>query len=208
MARFHFPEWTNKLARWLLILVAAAPIYLIAIIAYGVSPQAIRIGYQPRQPLPYSHALHVDELGIDCRYCHDGVDRSARAALPTATSCMNCHTGIRPDSVNLRLLAAESIAWIRVYDLPDYVFFDHSAHVSRGVGCEACHGRVDQMEQVFQATSMNMQFCLVCHNAPTPFLRPPDQVAVMGYVAPAGLGAKLAAARNINPPINCSTCHR
>jgi hypothetical protein len=208
MARYHFPEWTNKLTKWVLILVAAAPIYLIAMIAYGVSPQAIRIGYQPRQPLPYSHALHVGELGIDCRYCHDSVDRSSRAALPTAASCMNCHTGIRPDSINLRPLSAESIAWVRVYDLPDYVFFDHSAHVTRGVGCEACHGRVDRMEQVFQATSMTMQFCLVCHNAPAPFLRPPDQVTVMGYVAPAGLGARLLAARNINPPINCSTCHR
>ncbi len=208
MTRFHFPEWTNRLTKWVLLLVAGAPIYLIALVAYGVAPQAIRIGYQPVQPLPYSHALHAGELGMDCRYCHDAVERSPRAAIPPAASCLRCHDGIWPDSVNIAPLRAPEIRWVRVYDLPDYVYFDHSAHVTRGIGCESCHGRVDQMEQVYQATAMTMQFCVACHNAPEPFLRPPSEVTTMGYVAPPGLGARLRAERNINPPINCSTCHR
>ena len=208
MTRFHFPEWTNRMTKWVLLLVAAAPIYLIALVAYGVAPQAIRIGYQPVQPIPYSHALHAGELGMDCRYCHDAVERSPRAAIPPARSCLRCHDGIWPDSVNIAPLRAPEIQWVRVYDLPDYVFFDHSAHVTRGVGCESCHGRVDQMERVYQATAMTMEFCLACHNSPEPSLRRPADVTLMGYVAPPGLGAKLRAERDLDPPTNCSTCHR
>jgi len=216
MSRFLFPEWTDKFTRWVVLLLLGAPVYLIALVAYGVSPEAIRIGYQPVQPLPYSHAVHVGELGMDCRYCHNTVERANHAAVPAASVCMNCHTGIWPESTNLlpvreAAAGAAPVEWVRVHDLPDYVYFDHSAHVTRGVGCESCHGRIDHMEVVFQAKALTMQFCLNCHNAPDAQLRDPADVTVMGFrVAgdPTELGRELRAARKINPPVNCSTCHR
>jgi len=216
MSRFQFPEWTDKFTRWVVLLVLGAPIYLVGLVAYGVSPEAIRIGYQPVQPVPYSHAVHVGQLGLDCRYCHNTVEQSNHAAVPSASVCMNCHTGIWPNSPNLlpvreAAAGAAPLKWVRVHDLPDYVYFDHSAHVTRGVGCESCHGRVDQMEEVFQATSLTMIFCLDCHNAPDKQLRDPADATVMGFAPPgdrAELGRQLRAQNNINPPINCSTCHR
>jgi hypothetical protein len=208
MARFCFPEWTNRLTRWVLLGVVGAPIYLIALVAYGVAPATLRVGYQPVQPIPYSHALHAGELGIDCRYCHGAAERSPRAAIPTAASCLRCHDGIRPDSVNLAPLRAPGLRWVRVHDLPDYVAFDHRVHLARGVGCETCHGRADRMERVYQATALTMAWCLDCHRAPASSLRPPAEVAVMGYVAPPGLGDALRTELAIDPPTNCSTCHR
>jgi hypothetical protein len=167
--------------------------------------------------VPYSHALHVGELGLDCRYCHSTVEKSAKAAVPPAATCMNCHAGIRDDSKKL-LPVRESFAngttvdWVRVHDLPDYVYFNHSAHVTRGVGCESCHGRVDQMEKVYQVQPLTMGWCLDCHRAPEQHLRPRSEVTTMGY-QPAGgdqleLGRKLRTENQINPPTNCSTCHR
>ncbi len=216
MSRFQFPEWTDKFTKWVVLLVLGAPVYLVALVAYGVTPETIRIGYQPVQPVPYSHAVHVGQLGMDCRYCHNTVEKSNHAAVPAASVCMNCHTGIWPNSVNLLPVreaasGGKPLEWVRVHDLPDYVYFDHSAHVNRGVGCESCHGRIDQMVEVFQAKALTMQFCLDCHNAPDVQLRDPADVTVMGYSPPgdaAELGRELRARNNINPPVNCSTCHR
>nr|WP_199351142.1 cytochrome c3 family protein [Haliangium ochraceum] len=196
-------------------LVIGAPVYIVALAAYGVEPEAIRIGYQPEQPVPYSHALHVGELGMDCRYCHNTVDRAAHAAIPPSATCMNCHTGIHPDSPRL-LPVRESfsqetpLSWVRVHDLPDYVYFNHSAHVTRGVGCVSCHGRVDLMTEVYQAESLNMEWCLSCHRDPTPHLRPPDQVTNMNYEVEdqRAVGLELAKQNSILPPTDCSTCHR
>lgn len=216
MARFLFPEWTESFKKWVLLLLGGGPVYLIALIAYGVTPEAIRIGYMPEQPVPYDHAVHVGELGLDCRYCHSTVEKSPHAAIPPAETCMNCHEGIRGDSPKL-LPIRESVAtgqpvrWVRVHDLPDYVFFDHSAHVTRGVGCESCHGRIDQMEVVWQHEPLTMGWCLDCHREPERHLRPVTEVTTMGY-EPAGdqleLGRRLRADNHINPPVNCSTCHR
>ena len=215
MSRFLFPEWTDKFKRYVALLALGAPVYLIALVAYGVSPEAIRIGYQPEQPVPYSHALHVGELGLDCRYCHNTVEESAHAAIPPASTCMNCHFGIRPESKLLTPIRdayarGTPVEWTRVHDLPDYVFFNHSAHVTRGVGCESCHGRVDHMVEVYQAKALTMEWCLDCHTNPEPHLRPPEKATVMGYLEQENRpdGAKLREERNINPPINCSTCHR
>jgi hypothetical protein len=215
MSRFLFPEWTDKFKKLVALLALGGPVYLVALVAYGVTPETIRIGYQPDQPVPYSHALHVGELGMDCRYCHNTVERSGHAAIPPAATCMNCHFAIRHDSTNLTLVReafskGTPIEWVRVNDLPDYVYFDHSAHVTRGIGCESCHGRVDQMEKVFQAKPLTMEWCIACHKNPEPNLRPVDKVTVMGYgdLENRPDGAELRKQNNINPPTNCSTCHR
>src|SRR5690606_6482851 len=135
MARFEFPEWTESFKKWVLLLMAGGPVYLLALWAYGLRPEAIRIGYQPEQPVPYSHALHVGELGLDCRYCHTTVEKSAHAAVPPAQFCMNCHEKVRADSAVLQPIresfaSGQPVEWVRVHDLPDYVFFNHSAHVT------------------------------------------------------------------------------
>ncbi len=208
MARLIFPEWTETLKKWISLLALGAPVYLVLLIMYGVKPAAIRIGYQPEQPVPYSHALHAGELGLDCRYCHSTVDRGAKAAVPPAGTCMNCHQSVLPQSEKLvpvrrAFAAGEPLAWTRVTDLPDYVYFNHSAHVNAGVGCESCHGRVDQMVKVFQAAPLTMEWCLACHRNPTPNLRDPKNVTKMGYKPAAG-----EARKDVRPPLNCSTCHR
>jgi hypothetical protein len=213
MSRFTFPEWTETLKKWISLLVLGAPVYLVILVGYGVTPQAIRIGYQPTQPVPYSHALHAGELGIDCRYCHSTVERAAEAAIPPAEVCMNCHATVKPESpllLPIREAYAENkpVAWTRVTDVPDYVYFNHEAHVNAAVGCESCHGRVDQMVKVFQAQSLTMQWCLDCHRNPEPHLRKRENVTQMGYVAPPAERTAVLEKNRVRPPTNCSTCHR
>src|SRR5687768_5597316 len=149
MSRIIFPEWTQTLRKWVGLLALGAPVFLVALVGLITqAPETLKIGYQPDQPVPYSHALHVGELGMDCRYCHNTVERSAKAAVPPAATCMNCHSQVLPEDPRLlpvRQAYAENtpLRWVRVHDLPDYVYFNHSAHVTRGVGCETCHGRID-----------------------------------------------------------------
>jgi hypothetical protein len=213
MARFIFPEWTDTLKKWVNLLVLGAPVYLVALVAYAVTPEAIRLGYQPDQPVPYSHALHAGELGMDCRYCHTTVERAAKAAVPVAATCMNCHTSVLPNSekllpVRLAYSENEPVRWTRVHDLPDYVYFNHQAHVNAAVGCESCHGRVDQMVKVYQVAPLTMGWCIACHRDPAPNLRLPENVTKMGYEPAPGEGEAVLKKNNINPPLNCSTCHR
>jgi hypothetical protein len=221
MSRFTFPEWTEALKKWINLLALGAPVYLVFIIWYGVSPEAIRIGYQPVQPVPYSHALHAGELGMDCRYCHSTVERAPKAAIPPAATCMNCHSQVKKDSDKLIPIReafaenGESVRWTRVHNLPDYVYFNHQAHVNAAIGCESCHGRIDQMVQVFQAKPLTMGWCIECHKDPTPYLRNPENVTKMGYDDPQstphrepGEGDKVFAQNSIHPSIMCSTCHR
>jgi len=220
MSRFEFPEWTETLKKWINLLVLGGPVYLIVLIAYGVTPEAIRIGYQPVQPVPYSHALHAGELGIDCRYCHTTVERAAKAAVPPATTCMNCHSQVKKDSDKLAPIRAafaenEPVKWVRVHDLPDYVYFNHQAHVNAAVGCETCHGRIDQMVQVYQAKPLTMEWCINCHKDPTPYLREPENVTKMGYDDPTSVphrqdneGTTIQKRNNVKPTTFCSTCHR
>jgi menaquinone reductase, multiheme cytochrome c subunit len=213
MQRFIFPEWTETLKKWISVLAMGAPVYLVLLIMYGVTPEAIRIGYQPDQPVPYSHALHAGELGLDCRYCHSTVERAAKAAIPPAATCMNCHTSVKKDSEALQPIRQsfaenDPVKWVRVHDVPDYVFFNHQAHVNAAVGCESCHGRVDQMVKVFQAKPLTMEWCLDCHRNPTPHLRDIENLTKMGYEQQPGEGERVLKANNVNPPTNCSTCHR
>lgn len=217
MKPFVFPRWANKTRDIAGVVLGVAPIYLTALVWYGFSPKTVDAGYMPEQPVPYSHALHAGEIGMDCRYCHNTVEQAAHAAIPATETCMNCHQRIRTTSPKLEPVrrsyeTGRSVEWIKVHDLPDYVYFNHSAHVTRGVGCVSCHGRVDLMEEVYQKEPLSMGWCLNCHRAPEVNLRPPDQVTNMTWTAPGGdafaYGKQLREKNNINPPTDCSTCHR
>lgn len=192
--------------------------YVGSLILFGFSPQATDVGYQPQQPVPYSHALHPGKLGIDCRYCHTTVESSSQASVPPTQTCIGCHTNIRSTSPLLEVVRQSAkdglpVKWVRVHDLPDYAYFNHSAHVRRGVGCVECHGRVDRMDVVYQDQMLSMQWCLDCHRNPDARIRPPEFVTQMDWQPPDGedraaYGAKLRKQNNINPSTDCSTCHR
>ena len=197
-------------------MLAIVPVYLIFLLYYGGNPRTLAVGYQPEQPVPYSHALHAGELGIDCRYCHNTVEAAAFAAVPPTATCMNCHATIATDSDKLVLVrqsaaGGEPIHWQKVHDLPDFVYFNHSAHVARGVGCVSCHGRVDKMERVYQAEKLSMGWCLDCHRQPEKHLRPQQFITDMTWTPAEDqevLGGRLRKEYNINPSTDCSTCHR
>jgi hypothetical protein len=216
MKLFVFPRWANKTRNVAGIVLGVAPIYLIGLAYYALAPKTTDVGYMPKQPVPYSHALHAGELGIDCRYCHTAVDKGAAATIPPTATCMNCHQQIWAKSPNLELVrlsakTGEPLRWVKVHDLPDFVYFDHSAHVTRGVGCVSCHGRVDKMVEVSQVETLSMAWCLDCHRAPERHLRPADQVTNMAFVPPGdpvAHGRKLREEHGINPSLDCSTCHR
>jgi hypothetical protein len=175
-------------------------------------------GYSPKQPVAFSHAVHAGQLAIDCRYCHTTVETAAFAAIPPTATCMNCHAKIAPDSnkmiaVKESQATGEAIPWLKIHDVPDFVYFDHSAHVTRGVSCVSCHGRIDQMEQVYQAKSLTMAWCLECHRNPDPHLRPLELVTDLDWeptdeTEHAAVVERLKRERNINPSTDCSTCHR
>ncbi|MFN3413609.1 MAG: cytochrome c3 family protein [Thermoanaerobaculum sp.] len=214
--RWVFPPWTNQLRVVAGVALVLIPVYLVVLVGYGASPRTTDVGYAPEQPVPYSHAFHVGQLGLDCRYCHNTVEVGAKAAIPPTQTCMNCHSRIRAASPKL-LSVRESYAtgmpipWVRVHDLPDYVYFDHSAHVRRGVGCVSCHGRVDTMEVVRQVEPLSMGWCLDCHRNPDPQLRPPELVTRMDWVPPEKpevFGRRLREQLGIRPSTDCWTCHR
>ncbi len=168
------------------------------------------------QPVPFSHKHHVSDDGIDCRYCHSSVERTKFAGLPSTETCMTCHSQIWVDSPMLEPVRASfrsgrSIQWTRVNALPDYVFFDHSIHVHKGIGCSTCHGRVDQMPLTWRAHTLYMGWCLDCHRAPERYVRPRDQVLNMEWTPPAdqpALGQRLVREYNIQKLTDCWTCHR
>jgi Cytochrome c7 and related cytochrome c len=168
------------------------------------------------QPVPFSHQHHVGGMGLDCRYCHTSVETSAVAGIPPTKTCMNCHAQIWADSPMLEPVresfrSDRSIPWVRVHDLPDFAYFDHSAHVNKGVGCTTCHGRVDQMPLVWQEHSLQMEWCLECHRNPQRYVRPKAEVFNVAYEPPANqleLGRQLVKDYGIHPRTSCSTCHR
>jgi hypothetical protein len=210
-----FSKKANKLPAATLMGATFGGIFLIGFIWYYFSPEYTDVGYAPEQPVPYSHQLHVGQLGLDCRYCHSYVEESAHSNIPSTQTCMNCHAQVRTES--LRLLPVreswateEPVEWIKIHNLPDYAHFNHSIHVKVGVGCESCHGRVDQMAVVAQEEPLSMGWCLECHRAPEQFLRPPDKVTTMGYEQPSNFIARnleRIQAENIKPPQDCSGCH-
>jgi len=212
-----FPKWTNKAPTYVLIGIVLISVISFMLIDYYASPMYTDVGYRPIQPVPYSHKIHAGDLGLDCRFCHTGVETSPVASLPATQTCMTCHNMIKPDSDKLKLvresIANETpIAWVRVHKSPDYVYFDHSAHINVGVGCASCHGSVDQMEVVAQDQPLSMGWCLDCHRDPDLHLRPLNEVTNMTWSAPANqreFATKQKELFDIKAPItDCTGCHR
>ena len=211
-----FPKWTNHLPTIAAVGGAVGLIAVVGLVWYYFSPKYTDMGYRPVQPVPYSHKLHAGDLGIDCRYCHTSVENQAHANIPPTQTCMNCHTLVKPDSDKLALVresfeTKRPIQWVRVHNLPGYAYFNHGVHINAGVGCISCHGNVAQMEVVQLAEPLSMGWCLDCHRNPEPNLRPVDQVTNMNWQPPddmVELGKRLREAKKINPPTQCSACHR
>ena len=184
--------------------------------AWSRSSWATQAGVAREQPVPFSHAHHVGDVGLDCRYCHTTVETSGFANIPPTKTCMNCHSQIWSTSPTLEPVrdsfrTDRSIAWTRVHDLPDFAYFNHSIHVNKGVGCETCHGRVDKMPLTWQKASLQMEWCLDCHRHPEQYVRPREEVFTMGYEPPIEqeeLGRRLVKEYKIQSLTSCSTCHR
>ncbi len=214
-----YPAFSKSADRQLRIVISAILLAIVAAItlsAYLFRPERADTGYQPRQPVAYSHKLHAGNLGLDCRYCHSTIERSAYAAIPSTETCMNCHTRVKADSPLLQLVresyaTGRPIPWVHIHKLPDYVYFNHQAHLNAGVSCVSCHGRVDQMAEVKQVKPLSMAWCLECHRNPAPNVRPVSFITKLDWQPdrdPAAIGRELIAAKHIAPPTNCSGCHR
>jgi hypothetical protein len=212
-----FPKWTNKLPLKIavgLVLVGSA---VTAGCWYYLTPKYSRVGYQPIQPVPFSHATHAGQMGMDCRYCHSTVESSWYANVPSPNVCINCHKYVLKDDPRLAPIhdsfaTGNPVPWVQIHRTPDYVYFNHSVHVTRGVGCVECHGRIDQMEVVKQAQPLSMAFCLDCHRNPSLKLRPADKVTDLGWTnAPEKqklFGEKAMHDWKVQSLENCSACHR
>jgi len=229
MDRFLFPRWVNRLLLLLGAVAAGGAVYAGAIGGLITDPETLNVGYQPTQPVPFSHAIHAGQLKMDCRYCHNTVFDAAHAAIPPTATCINCHSPENTQGVTA--LAAvhqaskklapvheswetgRSVAWERVHNLPDFVYFNHSAHVHAGVSCVSCHGRIDQMEVVYQAKQLSMAWCIACHRNPAPHIRPSEFVTKLDWEPPKGvdqvaMAKELIEEKNINPQVHCAVCHR
>jgi hypothetical protein len=264
--RFIFPRWANYLLPLLIIGVLGGATYMPALVGLGLNPNTLNKNYRPVQPIPYSHELHVGQLGMDCTYCHTTVNQAAFAAVPPAETCLKCHHSIKTSSPKLAPLyrsvypyldadgvptreagtdetpneinpdAGRPIEWVKVHDLADYAYFNHAAHVTKGISCVSCHGRVDRMgeEGVMQMENLSMGWCLECHREPEKHLRPAEHVTnlgwsplddaeVMALIAAGELdpddeaAAQLVVGRRVHKEMQihgqhfmqaCSTCHR
>jgi hypothetical protein len=212
-----FPRHSNIYSRLSILAVVAFLAFLGLVVAMlHLSGYNTNQGDFIEQPIQFSHAHHVGGMGIDCRYCHTSVEESAFANIPPTKTCMNCHSQIWATAPILEPVRASfrenrPLTWTRINDLPDFVYFNHSIHVKKGMGCETCHGRVDQMPLMKQQNSLQMEWCLNCHRNPQDFVRPREEVFTMGYRPPepqSTLGPKLVTEYNIKPSTDCSTCHR
>jgi hypothetical protein len=228
-----FHRSTNTISRATIfgaVFILAAALW--ACIQFQRSPYVTYAGVVRPQPVPFSHQHHVGGLGIACRYCHTSVEVSSFAGIPPTKTCMNCHSQIWTGAALLEPVrqsyrTGQSLVWNRVNDLPDFVYFNHSIHISKGVGCNTCHGPVDRMPLMYNYASLQMEWCLDCHRAPEKYLRPRDQVFNMRYEEPSSakpvmfdgkdysdqrtLGLDLAKQyklRSVYDITSCSTCHR
>jgi hypothetical protein len=215
-----FPPRSNTLSKVSIL----AAVVLVAIVSGGLawlvhSPVYNLVGVAIPQPVPFPHSLHIGVLGLNCRYCHVGVDQSSFADIPSAETCMSCHSQVATDKADLQPVRdsynkGTPIQWNRVNSLPDYVYFNHNIHIAKGVGCETCHGRMDKETTAVRAKYFYMTTCTDCHKDPGKYLRPQANIYDMGYTpseSQATLGPKLMKEYNIMTPVqltNCSICHR
>lgn len=214
MAHFRFSRTADRIFRAALLVPPLLILLGGAAFSYFGTNDNLEVGYSPRQPVPFSHKLHAGDLGLDCRYCHLGVEKTREATIPATEICMNCHAKVRTESpallpVRESFASGNPIPWKRVHKLADYAYFDHRAHVTAGVACAKCHGRVDQMDVVRQVAPLSMGFCLECHRNPEPNLTSPRDVTRMSGLA--ALSPSVAPAeppRAVTPPVHCSGCHR
>ncbi|MFV9506334.1 MAG: cytochrome c3 family protein [Oscillochloridaceae bacterium umkhey_bin13] len=215
-----FPRNANLLVKLSIFAGLLLATQLILIIGVYFRSNAYReINIAIEQPVPFSHQLHSSVLGVDCRYCHVSVDQSYFANIPATETCMTCHSQIKTNSPNLAIVrdsyaTGDPVLWEKVNRVPDFVYFNHSIHVNKGMGCNECHGQVNQMAVVWQPQAFFMGWCLNCHRNPEQYIRPRDEVYNMDYVHPANqleLGRQLVAEYGIMPEeqlTNCWTCHR
>jgi hypothetical protein len=212
-----FHHSTNTLAKVSIfgaLFAAAGGLWLV--LEVNRSSYVTQAGVARIQPVQFSHQHHVGGMGLDCRYCHTSVETAAVAGIPPTQTCMNCHSQIWSTSPELEPVresfrSGKSLEWIRVHDLPEFAYFNHSAHVNKGMGCTTCHGRIDRMPLVWQEASLQMEWCLACHRAPEKFVRPQAEVFNAAYEPPANqleLGRKLVQEYGLKPRTSCSTCHR
>ncbi len=212
-----FPRSANSFAKVSIVVAGLAAAAVLAT-AYRVDRGHFitDVGVAPDQPVPFSHKHHVTDDGIDCRYCHTSVETSAFAGLPPTETCMSCHSQIWNNASMLEPVRASyrtgaSLSWTRVHDLPDFVYFNHSIHINKGIGCSTCHGRVDLMPLTYKVNSLYMNWCVNCHRQPELWVRPRDQVFNMAWQPPPNqeeLGRKLVAEYKIQKLVDCWTCHR
>lgn len=216
----YFPKSANAFARWSIIGGLIFLVLLVTVLVAYARTNRNNVGVPVEQPVNFPHNLHVGELGLDCRYCHTSVEVAASANIPPTETCMTCHSQIRVGSPQLAAVwesweSETPIEWKRVHNLPDYVYFNHSAHINKGIGCNDCHGRVDQMQEIWKAKPMTMGWCLECHRSPEDYVRPREEVFNLAYERPAPheqreLGKELVDKYHINVDsmTNCSACHR
>jgi hypothetical protein len=184
---------------------------------YYALPSYTRVGYQPDQPVPFSHELHAGKLGMDCAYCHQSVFESPHASVPAAQTCMNCHNpkmaNVKGNSPVLAPVRAsydtgKPVEWKRVHKLPEYAYFNHAVHTNKGVSCVSCHGQVNEMKVVWHDQPLSMGWCLKCHNDPHEHLRPFDKVTDLTWKPKPGTGAEIAQQLAVKAPMSCQSCHR
>ena len=218
-----FPKWTNRLPTLIMVGMVLVGSALVAGAWYYLTPKYSRVGYQPIQPVSFSHATHAGQLGIDCRYCHNAVEKSWYSNIPGSATCMNCHNQVLKDDPRLALVRDSAtngvpIPWIQVHRVPDFVYFNHSVHVNRGISCVECHGPINQMDEVYHFQPLSMTFCLDCHRNPAAKVRPPDKITDLNWKwSPnAEEAARLQALHGpemvrdwkVESLQNCSACHR
>lgn len=220
MAQIFHPS-TNTFSRFSIfgaVFILAAAVWIFAIVIR--SPYVTQANIVRDQPVPFSHAHHVGELGIDCRFCHTSVEESGFAGIPPTKTCMSCHSQIYADSpmlepVRRSFQTDRPIPWTRVHDLPDFAYFDHSVHINKGVACVTCHGQVDEMPLMWRESTLDMEWCLDCHRQPERFIRPREHVFDMTWQPeedPLEMGRRLVQEYNVDVRddrlANCSICHR
>jgi hypothetical protein len=209
-----FPRWSNTVFRLAILAAFGSPIVAIAALIIFLRTPWRRNQFEAlEQPVQFDHRHHTQDDGIDCRYCHSTVDKAATAGIPSTEKCMGCHNQVwngspMLDPVRQSYFSSLPIAWNRVHDLPDFVYFDHSVHVRHGVGCATCHGRIDRMPAVEQVVPLTMAWCLDCHRHPEPHLRPIEQVTNMSWSDDGTIAAAIAVKQPVRHLTNCSTCHR